>query len=740
MMGGMERFFGGPRTGGTTGDRRLPAALMAGCAAAALLSALPARAQAAGGAVELDPIEVQGRPAERAVTPYAAATGPVQGFTATDSTAGTKTGSKLSETPASISVVGRDQIRDTGAQSVSEATRYTAGVFSDTSGFDPRYDLYQIRGFAASETGYYLDGLQLFSYAYVAFKVEPWSLERIDILRGPASSLYGGAGSGGLIDAISKRPTAVPYHRVEIGVNNYGNAYAAFDLGGPVTEGSPWSYRVAGIGRAGGTQVDHIDDDRGNISAGLSYRPDGATTLTFLGQYQRDFTQAAQFLPYEGTVRPAPYGRISTSLFTGDTAVSKFEREQAFMGYEFEHSFANGLTLRQNLRYAYVDTHEVGPYGVGYLTTPAAGDLARYNFITTDRGREFTLDNQAQARLDLGGVQQTFLAGLDFKHFIVNDNNGSSAAAPLNVLRPVNGIVTTAPGTRYTLATETQSDVGLYAQDEIKLGRFVALLSARGDVVDTNINNLLYPSQSSDGTPHALTGRAALLYNTDWGVNPYVAYGTSFDPIIGLNSTTQQAYKPEEGETKEVGLKYQASTLPVTASLALFDVTRTNVLTTDPVNVLTSVQTGEERSRGIELQANATLAEGLKAVGSFTAFHITNTRDLNTAIVGRVPYDTPETLSSLFVDYTIPDGALRGLGFGAGERYVGRSYADSVNSYKVPDYWLTDAGIHYERDGYRVAVTAQNLLDKTYVSGCYGVAYCFYGDRRRVTASLSYQW
>ncbi|MBE7190482.1 TonB-dependent siderophore receptor, partial [Jatrophihabitans endophyticus] len=622
--------------------------LMSGHAARAQAAAAPA-----GGTVELETIDVKGQ--ARAGTAYEAATGPVRGFTATESTAGTKTGTPIVDTPASISVVGQPQIQATGSQTLPEALRYTPGVFANQFGFTPSTDFLLVRGFNVQDVGYYLDGLQLYSYAFAAFQVEPWGLERFDVLRGPASALYGGSGPGGIIDSISKRPTSVPYHRVEIGVNNFGNAYGAFDLSGPAAPGSPWSYRVAALGKGGGTQVDHFDYDRGFVAPSLSYRPDGTTTLTFLGQYQRDFTQASQFLPYEGTVRPAPYGRISTSLFTGDTAVSRFDREQSFMGYTFEHSFADGLTVRQNLRYAYVDTHEIGPYGVGYTTTPASAELQRYNFITTDRGREFTLDNQAQARLDLGAVHQTFLAGLDVKHFIINDDDGSGAAAPLNVLHPVYGTVAAAPNTRYTLATETQNDVGLYAQDEVRLGRFVALLGAREDFVDTSVNNLLYPAQSTDGTPHALTGRAGLLYTTDWGVNPYAAYGTSFNPIVGINTTTQQAFRPEEGDTKEVGVKYQAPTLPITASLALFDVTRTNVLTADPSG-MTSTQTGEERSRGIELQANATLAEGLKAVGSFTAFHITNTRDLDPSIVGKVPYDTPETLSSLFVDYTIPDG------------------------------------------------------------------------------------
>ena len=219
-----------------------------------------------------------------------------------------------------------------------------------------------------------------------------------------------------------------------------------------------------------------------------------------------------------------------------------------------------------------------------------------------------------------------------------------------------------------------------------------------------------------------------------------MGYSTSFNPVLTLNSTTQQLLRPETGEQEEVGVKYKAPALPITASLALFNLTRDNVLTTDPNNVLNTVQTGQERSRGIEFDTTATLMEGLKAVGSFTAYSIQNTKDLNASIVGKVPVATPEMVSSAFLVYTIPDGTLRGLGFGAGERYVGASYADQLNQYRVPDYWLTDAALHYERDGYRIGVNVQNLFDRTFVADCQTVSSCFYGDRRRITGSLTYTW
>lgn len=714
----------------------MPGGVLASCAAAALLACTPAVAAT----VELDPIEVRGQ--QQAGTPYQAASGPVKGFTATRSTAATKTGTPLIETPQAVSVVGARQIEATRSETVPEALRYAPGVRADTFGFDPRNDWFLIRGFTAQDTGYFLDGLQLFSTSFGTFRVEPWGLERIDVLRGPSAALYGGSGPGGLIDAISKRPTAVPYHHVEVGVDNFGNAYGAFDLSGPVAQGSPWSYRLAALGRAGGTQVDFTDFDRGFVAPSLTYRPDGTTTLTFLGQYMRDFTNGENFLPYQGTVRPAPYGRISTSTFTSDPAIDKFEREQALVGYEFEHSFANTVTVRQNFRYSYLDIQDQTAYGLGYAAPPTATSalLARGNFITTPRVHEVAVDNQLQAGFDTFAAAHTLLLGIDYKHYQLDDDQGFALAPSFNLLDHNYNIVTAPPTSRYILGTDVQDQIGFYAQDQIKIGRLSFVLSGREDLVDTSFANKLFPALGTDTSPARFTGRAAAIYNTDYGFAPYVGYSTSFNPILGTNSATQQPLRPESGEQEEVGVKYQAPTLPITASLALFNLTRSNVLTADPNNLLNQLQTGEERSRGIELDTTATLADGLKAVGAFTAYDIQNTKDLNTSIVGKVPVAVPEVLSSLFVDYTIPEGSFRGVGFAAGERFVGRSYADQLNAYAVPDHWLTDAGLHYERDGYRVALNVQNLLDRTYVGSCSSVNACFYGDRRRVTGSLSYTW
>ncbi|MGO4386098.1 TonB-dependent siderophore receptor [Microvirga sp. 2YAF29] len=673
-------------------------------------------------------------------------TGPVNGYVATRTTSGSKTDTPIIETPQAISVIGREQIVDQGAQTVVEATRYSPGIRSESFGGDPRNDWFLIRGFAAQDTGYYLDSLQLFSTAFATFKLEPYGLERIEVLRGPTSVLYGGNNPGGMLNAISKKPPMTPSREVTFGINNYGNAYGAFDLGGPValdgnSNGNQFYYRIVGLGRIGDTQVDYTDDDRAFIAPSLTWKPNDDTTLTILGSYQRDKTNGQNFLPYVGTVVPAPYGRISTKLFTSNPGYDSFEREQAMIGYQFEHRFNDSWTVRQNLRYNHLTIDFQTLYGLGYAAPPTATEalLSRGNFITTPRVDLFTVDNQAETKFVTGPLAHTLLFGLDYKRYSIDDNQGFEMGPSLNMLNPVYTPVS-APTSRYTLNNIVQSQVGAYVQDQIKIDRFTLVLSGRHDWVNTDTTNYLFPGASTDGDDHKFSGRAGLIYNTDFGIAPYLTYSRSFNPLIGTNSATQRPLDPETGEQIEVGVKYQPVGMNSFVGVSLFDIKRQNVLTTDPDNILNQVQTGEVRSRGVEFEVNANLMEGLNLIGAYTFYDLETTRDLNPANVGLVPVGVPETFGSLWLDYTVQSGTFQGFGVGAGVRFVGESYADQANTLKVPSYTVADAAIHYEKDNWRVALNVSNLFDDVYVGSCSSENACFYGDRRRATLSASYKW
>lgn len=266
------------------------------------------------------------------------------------------------------------------------------------------------------------------------------------------------------------------------------------------------------------------------------------------------------------------------------------------------------------------------------------------------------------------------------------------------------------------------------------------MLSGRNDWVSTSQDDRPTGATLFNREDSKFSGRAGLIYNFANGLAPYVAYATSYNPIIGLNASNQ-LFLPETGEQAEIGLKFQPSGFNGHFSIAVFDLKRQNVPTTVPNTTPTlQNQTGEVTSRGLELEAVANLAPGLKMVGAFTTYDLFTSKDANPALIGLTPTNTPQQIGSLWADYTFQEGPLRGFGVGGGVRYVGKSFADTANTLVVPSVVLGDATVHYEWQNWRAALNVINIADKTYVASCASDTSCFYGDRRRVTASLAYKW
>lgn len=668
--------------------------------------------------------------------------GAIRGYVATRTLTGTKTNTPLNEIPQSVSVVGAEQIRDQQPQNLGQTVQYTPGVFGATFGADTRSDWAQIRGFPAEQYGVFLDGLQLFSTAYATWKLQPFGLERVEVLRGPASVLYGGTNPGGIINAVSKMPQAEPIHYLEAGVNNYGNRYIAFDIGDPINLGTgngELYYRLVGKLRAGDTQVDHTNDDSYFIAPSVTYKPDADTSFTILAQAQKDNTKGVAFLPYVGTVTSAPFGRIPTNLFTGDTSVDKFTRDQVMVGYQFEHNITDDLTFRQNARYAHVDVDYRTALSFGYVGgNPATAQLGRFNFIAVDNADQANIDNQLEWRTQTGAIQHKVLLGVDYKNYQLNDRGVfTGGPPPLNILAPVYGVSAPYNGPYSTDHFFKQSQTGLYLQDQMKLDRWILVLSGRNDWVDINNENRVGASQArSDSKP---TGRAGLIYDLGFGLSPYVSYASYYNPVPGTD-VNGNIYKPETGNQSEVGVKWAPAGFDGSVNFAAFDITRQNVITADPGFPVASLQLGQVVSRGFEISTVANVTKDFKMLASFTTFDIFVKNDPNSALIGKAPTNTPSQLASLWGDYTFHTGALSGFGFGGGVRYVGKSYADNLNTQVVPDFVLGDLAVHYEWDKWRAAVNVTNITDKIYVSACQGDLSCFYGDRRRVLGTLAYKW
>ncbi|MCJ2037006.1 TonB-dependent siderophore receptor [Methylobacterium sp. J-068] len=718
--------------------------MLAGLSLAALTA--PARAQQS--TVTLETLSVEGAargngngvvaaPGARALE---SARGPVDGYVANRSASATKTDTPIIRTPQSISVIGAQQIEAQRSQTVAEALRYTPGVYANQFGPDTRLDWFLIRGFSATETGLFRDGLQLFQTSFANFRIDPFGAERIEILRGPAATLFGGSPVGGLVNIVSKRPTAEPLRYLELGGGSFNQRYAAFDLGGPADADGHWFYRLTGRLQNSDAQVRFAPEDRYYIAPSFTYKPDGATTFTVLTSFQRDETGGAgQFLPYSGTVRPNASGlRISRSLNASDPLIDRYTRNQANLGYEFEHHFDDVWTFRQNFRFSFTEVTDRRYVGNGYANA-AETELARYGFLTAPRAGLFTVDNQAEARFSDGYFGHTLLMGVDYKRYSLSDNQASTFPVPsLSILSPRYGQSAAAP-TPYRIINQQLQQVGLYAQDQVALtDHLTFLIGGRQDFVSNNVQDKLLPSNSVGSDESAFTGRLGLIYNFDNGLAPYVTYGTSFNPTVGVDANNRP-FKSDRGEQVEVGAKFQPAGWNTLFTVAAFDIVRSNVLTPDPNNIFSSLQIGAVRSRGFEASAVATLAEGLNVVASYTLYGL-RTIEGTTLDLGKTPVGIPETFASLWADYTIPVGEFRGFGFGGGVNYVGRSYADVANTLTVPEYVTFDAAVHYERDGWRAAVNIQNVGDRRFVSSCSSAGACFYGTQRRIIASVGYKW
>ncbi|MHB0768107.1 TonB-dependent siderophore receptor [Bradyrhizobium sp. 5.13L] len=669
--------------------------------------------------------------------------GPVNGYVAGRSSSGTKTNTPIMETPQSVSVIGAEQIRDQKPNKLDEVLRYTAGVRAGTFGTDTRNDWWLIRGFKSDDIGLFLDGMQLFYTSYASWKLQTPNMERVEVLRGPSAVLYGGSSPSGIVNVISKMPPAEPIRYVETGVNNFGNAYVGFDFGGPVAtspENGKLFARVVGQVQNGGTQVNFTPDNNYFIAPSVTWKPDADTTLTVLASASKQDTRGINFLPYQGTVTNAPFGKIPTSFFVGDPSVDKFTREQEMLGYQFERHLTDDLTFRQNARFAHVDITYRGYIGNGWADINTA-TMGRYNWYAKNTANQANLDNQLEYRFDTGPVRHTMLFGVDLRGYQIDDYQAFNfgTVPSINVFNPVYGVNIPLAGAPFRNFLITQKQAGTYLQDQMKLGNFTLVLSGRNDWVETTQAARDTGATLASNDDSRFSGRAGLIYNFDNGIAPYISYATSYNPVIGLNAQNQ-LFGPETGQQTEIGVKVAPVGFDGYFTASVFDLKRQNVPTTDPVITTLQNQTGEVTSRGIELEAVANATKELKFIGAFTAYDLFTSKDLDPALVGKTPTNTPELLVSGWADYTFRDGPLAGFGFGGGVRYIGSSWADTANTLEVPAVVLGDLALHYEWQNWRTALNVINVADKMYVASCASASSCFYGDRRRVTASVSYKW
>ncbi|MFJ2530320.1 TonB-dependent siderophore receptor [Pseudomonas helmanticensis] len=681
--------------------------------------------------------------------------GPVDGIVAKRSATGSKTDTAIKVIPQTINVVTQDEIKMRGSQSVTEALRYTPGITG--GGFADRVKIFDeptSRGF--SPTPLYLDGLHMpygGGSTGGSLQIDPYTLERIEVLKGPASVLYGQNQPGGIVNMVSKRPTATPLHEIKIGGGSYDRAYGAFDLGGPIDDQGEFLYRLTGVVNDSNSAIDYASQNRMMLAPSLTWLPNDRTTITVFGQYQKDHdVPEAQGLPAFGTVKSTSNGRISRSRFIGEPDVNKYHREQFVVGYEIAHEFNDVWTFKQNARYADVNDQYVAPlHGYSFPTNPVTGlndnsFQSRYAVDWSQHNKVYGLDNIAQAKFKTADIDHTVLLGVDYYHFNSKFLGLYDRTAPgIDLYNPVYGSQINFRQPYKWDNTITQT--GLYAQDQLRWNQWFLTLGGRYDFAETDNKQPLSGGHSNQ-KDEKFTGRAGLGYEFENGITPYVSYAESFLPQTGTDMSGG-AFEPTTGKQYEVGIKYEPTFVDGFIQLSAYQIDQDNMLTTDLNNPGFSVQSGTVRSRGVELEGKVNVTQNLRVLAAVSR-NQTKWHSANDGREGRTVAMAPPLTASAWINYDFDiSTALAGFGMGLGARYVQQSYGSDYveDSFQVPSYTVYDAMVSYDLEksplhvkGVKLQANLQNLTDEKYVAACNGTLDCYYGEGRTMTADVTYNW
>ncbi|RAM65268.1 TonB-dependent siderophore receptor [Herbaspirillum rubrisubalbicans] len=672
-----------------------------------------------------------------------------ESWSARTSSSTTKTDTPLIEVPQSISVVTAERIAALGATTARDALGYTPGVNIAPYGADSRYDWINLRGFDAYSPGFYLDGLPLRNAnSFAVWRTENYGIDQIAVLRGPASVLFGQAGPGGVVNVVSKLPSAETQRELQVQLGSNQRRQVGGDFGGAMDADGKLLYRFIGVIRDAEMPAGGMKNDRIYLAPSLTWKISRDTSLTLQASLLRDnggvYTRTR---PLVGSLVPTPIGTtIPSGLHTGNPNFDHFSQNQELLGYRLEHRFDEAVVFRQSARVGHMSVDYHALQQPNFITVDATvpndpanfQSLSRNLFGSRESATMFSIDNQLQLDFSTAGIRHTMLLGVDFQRSRFDALSFSGGSAPLlDIAAPTypNGPFVVPAPYNDTRAVLTQT--GFYLQDQIKWDNGVELtLGGRHDSADNTVDNRLDGTRTSS-TDRKFTARAALLYRAPNGLAPYVSYTESFNPTATVDPLTNLPFGPETGKQTEVGLRYQPSGTRDLYSAALFDLKRQNYISYD-ANFMPT-QKGEISVRGLELEA---VTEPLPSLRLTAAYSYTPravvTNSSRPAEIGKQATAVPLHQLSLWGDHRLHNGIRLGLG----ARYVSATSGNGGGTpVKVPGYTLLDGLVGYELAHWSLALNLRNLTNKTYLTNCdTAAATCYYGDQRSILATATYRW
>ncbi|HAT2609561.1 TPA: ferrioxamine B receptor FoxA [Kluyvera intermedia] len=643
------------------------------------------------------------------------------------------------ETPQSVSIVTRQQYEEQGATSVRQAVGYTPGVYANQIGASNRFDYIVLRGFSdGSLDNIYLDGLKMMgdTNSHSSLVVDPWFLDSIEVVRGPASVLYGRSSPGGIVALNTRKPSFDAGGEVKLFAGNNNQRGAAFDVTGPVDDNDRVAVRLTGMTRYADSQFDPLKEERYALMPSLTWRITDTTRLDLMAYLHRDPEGGSHSgLPYEGTVVPHAGQKISNTFYEGEDDYDKYDRRENMVGYNFEHAFDSGWSVRQKLRYLHTKVNLNQVYAAGWLNDT---ELNRGYSGSDEKMNAITLDNQLDGSVETGPVNHRLLMGVDYQRRSNNVAGYYGAFPAIDAFNPVYGAD---PDyiTQYSSEKHKLEQTGIYVQDQMSLNKWRLTLGGRHDQVKvTNVNKLNDTSDTLDQGHYS--SRAALLYLFDNGFAPYVSYSTAFTPT-SFTDENGKILQPMKGKQWEAGLKFEPEGTQAMYSASVFRINQKNIATKEePTDPYRSI--GEIESEGVELEAVGQLTDSLRLQAAYTYTDIRYKKSSLEEQGKRAVY-APRNQASAWLSYDVKSGPLDGLTVGSGVRYVNGITSDRQNTHTLPSYTLVDLAVGYDLSkvglkGLSAQVNVNNLTDKSYIAACNSLSYCYFGAERSIVGSVSY--
>ncbi|AEF02588.1 TonB-dependent siderophore receptor [Alteromonas naphthalenivorans] len=666
---------------------------------------------------------------------------PMQSYRST----ATKSSLRPIDSPVSISVIDQELLQLRQAQTVSEALRYSSGVTTESRPTITIFDQFTIRGFDTYQTFY--DGLPLLSNnSWNLYpQVDSFATESLEILKGPASSLYGLVPPGGMINQVAKYPKDENETLIRAAVGSDSLFELGLDTTGQLTDNA--RYRVVALGRKQDGFQDTTENERYTIAPSVTIDLSKATELTLSAYYQDDPQMVPSTpLPGVGTLYEAPYGKLDASVYAGDENWNSYSREVLMLGYKLNHEFNDNWSVLQKFRYTDADALQQNTYHSGTPTDDIY--LTRSAYLTDEEIDGVTVDTQVAGFVQTGDLAHNLLFGVDYQNSdsTVAYRDTLTTDTPVLDLSNIDNDLFDVDSLPLDFYQEDHvidiEQIGFYLQDEIRIDNFTFLLNGRYDQFEsTDVAENVYAGFEYGSTTeidqNEFSGRVAAMYTFDSGWRMYANYAESFEPVSGTDSVTGEAFKPTTADQVEVGTKYISGDGATTFTGAYFVLTKQNVVV-NTSDFAQYTQNGEVESKGVELELSTKVTNALLLQANATLLDLEVTEDtLDPDVVGKTPVWVAEESASVWANYFFDD-ALDGLMLGAGVRYVGETQADKYNTDTVPSYTLVDAVLSYDMPEYDLKLTGSvsNLTDKEYVGACYDTNNCWYGAQRRFEVGI----